>query len=815
MGHHSFKRKYILGLLLAVFAYTQDIPIQEPYLLPFPSINVGISRFSLVPTQNLLLSSNSTGWTIKDTLTAFVSTLDIELIRYRWWDTFFVPTEFDAYSSLGYSVLNQFGSFSLPSTFPSSFELNRTVMTGFGMSARITELYLDHHLTYSYSQRGSLHANLATGISHLSLYENGAGVRVLESTGLGLHFGLGWKTTLLGRVGKRIRFGLDLGYSFRNFDLTQQDENLKLADGTSGSVSPIQSISFNTPDLKVSLEFGEVLFAAHTPFRDPYKLGLLNLSVGGGWINYQNGVTLQFDSTETSLTMPTYAKISQNFDLQIIKYNWPFHFIRQANIDVFSGMGVRYWRTSKPANLPSGWATSLTDGSTEYSGLKLAPKVIDIYVDHEILYPLGPRLHARFGGGTGYASMTLYENVSLDRLIDATAFTWKLSGGLGFTIKGDGSSKVDIGLGLNYYHQTFDIDLSKSNLSAVNPDQIIPISRVDFSQPIVSFTIGLLFGGNTNVAHKAYEKFRENSYTKALELQNDLLKVFPDHHNKKALLVQKQMIEDSLITRYYRDVRIVLAKGELKNAYALIQRGEAPPGEALERAVRDMEYEISDQALIRAGNALRNLDYEQAEELILLALRSNPASIITAKALLSRSYIIRATILYHSGVYGRSLYWLKQADGLTDLYKLITDDLRLKIGDGRLDDANEGILKEDRKMAYESMKEAKALNPFLGNIVDEHIEDLERAIKRVDAEEIIPLKQMALDNLLDDVQGLDPKNFTPRVGMKGSIISRYVGPPERRFKEGEYELWVYPRPEGVELWLYLLDGIIEKIDYQK
>ncbi len=815
MINQIFRMMSRVGLLLAVLGFSQNVPIQEPHLLPFPSLNTGLSYFSLIPTQNLELSSSSTGWTLKDTLSAFTSTMDIELLRYRWWDNFFAPSEFDAYSSLGYSIFNQFGSFNLPSTFPSSFELNRTVMTGFGMSAMIKELYLSHHITYSYNHRGSLHANLATGIAHLSLYKNSAGVRILESNSLGLHVGLGWKTTLLGRVGKRIRIGLDMGYSFRNFDLTEQDENLKLASGTSGSLSPIQSVSFNTPELQLNLEFGEVLFAAHTPFRDPYKLGLLNLSMGTGWISYQNGVTLQFDSTGTSPNIPFYAKISQNYDLQVIKYNWPFHLIRQANIDVFSGMGVRYWRTSYPVSLPSGWATKLSDGSREYSGLRLAPKIIDIYLDHEILYPLGPRLHAKIGAGTGYATMTLYENTNLERLINATGFTWKLSGGLGYTIKGDGSSKVDIGLGFAYYHQAFDIDLSNSNISAVYPGEIIPISKIDLSQPVISFTIGLIFGGNPNAADKAFKKFKENSYTKALEVQNDLLKLYPNHHNKQAVLLQKQMIEDSLITRYYRDVRIVLSQGELENAFALIKQGEKPPGKAGERAVIDMKNEISGQALLRAGDALKNLDYEQAEDLILLALRSNPASIFTAKALLSRSYIIRATVLYRSGVFGRSLYWLKQADGLTDRYKLITDDLRLKIGDGRLDDANEGILREDRKMVYESMKEAKALNPFLGKIVDEHLKDLEQAIKHVDNEELIPLKQMALENLLDDVQGLDPDNFTPQVGMKGSIISHYVGPPKRRFKEGEYELWVYPKPHGVDLWLYLRDGVIEKIEYQK
>ena len=198
--------------------------------------------------------------------------------------------------------------------------------------------------------------------------------------------------------------------------------------------------------------------------------------------------------------------------------------------------------------------------------------------------------------------------------------------------------------------------------------------------------------------------------------------------------------------------------------------------------------------------------------MILLALRSDPSSLPVAKVLLARSYIIRATILHQTGTYSRSIYWLKQADGLTDRYKAVTDNMREKIGEGRLDDANEGIRREDRKMVYQSMQDAKALNPVLRDVVDEHLKDLEKAIEYESDQQLSSLKRMALDNMLDDVSSLDPNNFTPPIGMQGAALSNYVGPPTRSFEEGDYELWTYPRPNGQELWLYLRDGIIEKVE---
>jgi len=410
--------------------------------------------------------------------------------------------------------------------------------------------------------------------------------------------------------------------------------------------------------------------------------------------------------------------------------------------------------------------------------------------------------------------MTLYENIVLDRLIDANAFTWHVGTGIGYTIKGDGSSRVSFGINLEYYHQAFEIDMSASNLSSVNPGELIPIKYIDLSQPVISLNIGLMFGGYPNTAMKAYQAFKDKHYGRALEIQQELLQFSPNHHNKQALLIQKHMIQDSLVNKYYRDVRTILSQGKLRDAHALLQQGEKPPGKDLERAVQDMKVEIADRALEAGAQALKMLDYELAEDLILMALKSDPSSYPVAKVLLARSYIIRATILYTSGVYGRSLFWLKQADGLTDRYELITEDLRKKIGDGRLDDANEGILKEDRQMVYESMKDAKHLNPVLSDLVDGHLKDLEGAIKYADEQKIAPMKRMALDNLLEDVENLNPENFVPKVGMKGSIIVRYIGPPERKFKEGDYELYVYRKSDLVEIWLYLRNGSIEKIEYQ-
>lgn len=800
-------------LLWTAVVVGQQIPITAPTLLPFPEMRTGLAYYSIKPTENMPVSGG--GWTLADTLRGVMTSFDLELVRYYWGDHLFPRTNYDLYTSITVGRRTQLGSENLPEGYANNIVVNGSELSGFALNMQTQQFVFGNTFIYPLSQRTHAHVSLGLGIAHLSMYKNTDNIRILSSNGFHFDLGMGVKTTLFGRVGKRLRLGVELGFAAQGFDLSDQVETLSLPSGADGPVSPIQSLSLLTPDLQVHLDFGEFLFGAYTPFRDPYRLGLFNLSAGLGVLTYDTGVSIQYDSVGTALNIPFTSSISQNYDLQLFKYNWPFHFIRQANIDVFSGMGVRFWKMARHNSLPDGWADQLTDGTNTFSQLKFSPRILNLYLEHEIIYPFGPKLFSRVRAGTGYASMTLYENEVLDRVVDATGLTWHVGTGLGFNIKGDGSSRVSLGVNLDYVHQAFEFDREGSNLTAVNTDEIIPIKYIDLSQPMVTFNIGLIFGGYPNDAQKAFEAFQDKHYTRSLELMQELLQFNPNHHNKDGVIIQQQMVEDSLVAKYYRDVRTILSQGKIENAYALIQQGETPPGAKIAEAVHTMRVEITNRGLERAAEALKMLDYEQAEDLILLALKSDPSSYSVAKVLLARSYIIRATVLYQSGVYGRSLFWLRQADGLTDRYRMVTAELRQKIGDGRLDDANEGILKEDREMVFEAMKDAKALNPILSDLVNEHLDDLEEAISYADEQRIAPMKRMALDNLLDDVGNLNPDNFDPKVGMQGSLIIRYIGPPERRFREGDYELFVYPRSEASEIWLYLRNNKVEKIETHK
>ncbi|NQV30370.1 MAG: hypothetical protein HQ508_05745, partial [Candidatus Marinimicrobia bacterium] len=124
MMTHSYRRMAALGLFISVLGFSQQVPIDEPHLIPFPGLRFGISYFSLIPTQNLLIEASPPGWTIQDTLRGVLASFELELLRYRWLDHILESTNMDAYSSLDYTLTNQIGNRELPGSYPASFLVN-------------------------------------------------------------------------------------------------------------------------------------------------------------------------------------------------------------------------------------------------------------------------------------------------------------------------------------------------------------------------------------------------------------------------------------------------------------------------------------------------------------------------------------------------------------------------------------------------------------------------------------------------------------------------------------------------------------------
>jgi hypothetical protein len=48
--------------------------------------------------------------------------------------------------------------------------------------------------------------------------------------------------------------------------------------------------------------------------------------------------------------------------------------------------------------------------------------------------------------------------------------------------------------------------------------------------------------------------------------------------------------------------------------------------------------------------------------------------------------------------------------------------------------------------------------------------------------------------------------------MRAALIHRYVGEPQRRFNEAEFELWEYEYEDQPTIWLYIRDGLVERIE---
>ena len=806
----TYCRWFFLPLLLATLG-AQDMPENDPRLTVFPQVGVGVQPVRLIPGTNVTFSGAS--WSATDTTLLIGTELDLQLVRFRWLDLVLSDSRFGGGGFMGYRQWMSMTRKELPSSFPGALIQDGGRFTGLVLQPFVREWYLGQDIRFHYRPRSDIHAGLQIGLAGLTLYQSEESGSHLGGSGIGLRIGLGWGTTLVGDAGDRLRIGVDLSYQLRNLTVDPPPDGTTTLNGGS-NVSPIQEISLSGPGLRVNLEWGEFLRSRYIPYRDPFRLRLAQVGVGGGIINYQTGRTVRYATENDGFNASAAARVLEMVSFDLFRYNWLYHLVPQADLDVLSGLSYRRYKAAKRTPLPESWPKDFVcSDSSSCNAMMLAPAIGEISLDHDLIYPLSRRSYMQLSAGTGYAWMTLYENTAERRALRHETLSSHVGGGFGFLFRGDGSSRLDVSLHLAYRALDFDIsddpDFSRSDGGS---EPQTPITGLDLSHLSFELKLGLIFGGHPNLGFKAHNLFRAGRFEEALELQEDFVAMMPRHHNNRQLRYQMEDVRDSVATDYYRSVESVLAKGRLQEAYSMISMGKDPRLPEVASQIKRLKSEIALQSLRKAAWFIRRYDYDQAEGMILLALRADREVEDVAIVLLGRSFLIRAAILYEAGIYERALYWLDQSAALTDRYDQANENLRRKIGEGRLDDANDGIMKEDRILVYDAMRDARELNPVLSSIVDDYLEGLEEAIDYYRDQTIAPMKRMAMDAILDDVAGLDPEDFEPQVGMKAVLIFRYVGEPTRRFMEAEYELWVYEYEDEPDIWLYIREGLVEKIE---
>ncbi len=798
----------LLLLLLGFVVQAQEMPENDPRLTILPAYRLGISPARLMPGTDIVAAP---AWPVADTSWAVGLEQDILLFQYSWLDLVWPDPRFDLKSGIGFKNWNALNSITLPTGYPTVFEYNGTEIQGIVLKPRLRSFYLDNRFYFHYGTRGSLSAFLDAGWAWMSPYGSGQHHHLLPTSAFNLALGLGWQLRLSGGPGNSLSLGADLGFGLRNFTLESSQEGLRLPDATSTGLTPIRSLNLSGVTLQAQLELGEFLRSRYIPYRDPYQLRLGSFGAGVGLTSLVPGESFQSDSAAAFPSPGFLGQTYRHLSVDLFRYNWLYSLVRQADMDLLSGVSLHFIQPLAETPLPDDWATDFRRGSQQLNQMNFFPRLRDVSLDHELIYPLGKNWFLDLYGGRGWVKGDLYRNKALLSMISSKGSSWSLGGGLAWTFRGEAGSKVTLQFSGGYKHLQVSVDADQKGTRADSLDlPLTPLSGVDLSQPVFQVKLGLSFGGNPNRAFRAHQEFRKGNFSRALELQEDLLKMNPQHHNARLVKQEMEKVRDSLSTAYYREVAGIVKHGGLEEAYGLINMGMDPRLEPVRERVSGLKSDIALQSLRKASWSLKEFDFASAEDHILLALRSDPSVEPVAVILLGRSFLVRAAILVQAGVYDRALVWLEKAASLTDRYDLAIEKLRRRIGDGRLEDANTGILHEDRVVVYDAMQDAKQLNPLLSSIVDKYLGGLDEAIRYYEERQIGPLKQMAMDDILNDLSGIDPADFEPRVGMKAALVKRFLGDPDRRFREAEYELWVYGHDEGGELWLYLQNGTIQK-----
>lgn len=522
------------------------------------------------------------------------------------------------------------------------------------------------------------------------------------------------------------------------------------------------------------------------------------------------------DSLESTLTQTTdfanpdfTSNLYLDVSVSIFRYNWLYKFWPQATVDMHSGLGVRLWQPLSTMPKPSAWPR----GGGSSSQTELFPSVLEIHLDHSFIYPLFPALNVYLEGGNGIARAYLYENAAEEQILSTTAWTWKLGGGIQFHRTSDGGSRLSYGLEFLYRHQFFDYSNSGSRVaSAVNRTYDTPIISADLSHTAVAFTIGFLFGGNTNIAYKGYLAEQRRDFKQAIKLYRDFLNQNPKHHNTQEVKNRLAQVRNRLPEQYFREALAAYKKQEYTQTQEYLSlAGQTDDPELLEK-VKELQTALGKTYLREAQEYLTTLNFDAAESRIQSSEKLTPALDRPARFLSAKLALAKGAVLYQHGLYDRALFWLDSAQRANPGFRGDVDAYKSKIAQGMVVDADRSVAEANKVLATQSLKGAAGLDPRLAYILQEPIQELDSSLKSDKLAGLDALTAWELGKyLVRSEPGFTRADIRPQVGMDHLVLDKLGAHPQQVYKNDQSELWVYRYKDGSRLQVYLDQGVVTRV----
>jgi len=553
-------------------------------------------------------------------------------------------------------------------------------------------------------------------------------------------------------------------------------------------------------------------------FREPVLMTLFDVQFRGALYASQGfkfeyePQAFTFDSTESRLddASDIWKRTLGTLDINIVRYNWPYLFLKQNSLDLLTGIGLRETRVLIPANLNPGWPNRVAYGRS----FQFSPRIREIYISQTVYYQpvTWLLLHGEFTWGKGEGDLYAAGNKAFDVQARGTSQSW--SGGADWVFAPDRITGSRFRAGISFHCYSSHYHVKDSEL-------FTPLQAVDLGGIGVQLSFGILIGAQKSSGDVGISQLRCSDYVSASRSFDQYLRTH-SRSLKSSLARQYKAYSDSMIYfQYYHEGEDFLKDGRIKEARQRFDIAIRSGNMALRQAVLFRQYLLASLFVREALHELSEGDYLQADALIQEALHISPLIREDIREVISEIHLQKALHLILSGLYERAESYLILAEQEYPSNKDRITRLRGEMAKAMLQDMKKAMKESDMVTALYFMEESGRIDTRAGELADMYANRIMEKLNRVENTLMQDKKEKTFEKLwMETFGGAIPetavKHIHIRVSETSEEIREKLGDPQsiQNWNPGsptDYMIWTY-RLQTDNLYLYFHNHILMKIE---
>lgn len=553
-------------------------------------------------------------------------------------------------------------------------------------------------------------------------------------------------------------------------------------------------------------------------FREPVFITLFDVRFRGAFFASQGfqfeyePQALIFDSTESSLDdlSDMWKRSLGTLDIHIVRYNWPYLFLKQNSLDLLTGVGIRETRALIPADLNPGWPNRVAYGRS----FQFSPRIREIYVSQTVYYQpfTWLLLHGEFTWGKGEGDLYAAGNKAFDVQVRGTGKSW--SGGADWVFAPDRITGSRFRAGISVHRYSAHYNVKDSEL-------LTPLQAVNLGGMGIEISFGILMGALKSSGDEGISRLRNRDYVSASRSFDQYLRTHP-RSLKSSLARRYKAYSDSMTYfQYYHEGEDFLNEGRIREARQRFDIAIRSGNIALRQAILFRQYLLAGLFVREALHKLGQGDYMQADGLIQEALNISPLIREDIREVISEIHLQKALRLILSGLYERAESYLLLAEQEYPSNKDRITRLRGEMAKAMLQDLKKAMKESDMVAAQYFMEESGRIDRRSGELADMYADRIMERLARMENELMQDKKEKAFEKLwLEAFGGAIPetavKHIHIQVSETSDEIRQKLGDPQgvQNWNPGsptDYMIWTY-RLQKDNLYLYFHNHILMKIE---